>query len=53
MINKVDVLLEFFDDDLKENCGLEEPTKELLKIYHFLTIGFISKIKNYNLEFSY
>ncbi len=52
-INKVDVLLEFLADDLKENCCLEELKNELLKLYHFLTIEFVSKIKSYNLESNY
>lgn len=52
-INKVDVLLEFLADDLKENCSIEDLKNELLKLYHYLTIEFISKIKSYNLEIIY
>lgn len=47
-INKVDVLLEFLADDLRENCSLDVLKHELLKLYHFLSEEFVSKVKSYN-----
>ncbi|MDE6584420.1 MAG: hypothetical protein K2K15_03370 [Anaeroplasmataceae bacterium] len=47
-LNKVDVLLEFLADDLRENCSLDTLKKELLKLYGFLSEEFVSKIKSYN-----
>ncbi len=47
-MNKVDILLEFLADDLRENCSLEDLKLELLKLYRFLSDEFISTVRNYN-----
>lgn len=54
-INKVDVLLEFLADDLRENCSLEELKHELLKLYRVLSDEFLLTVKNYtfNKEVAY
>lgn len=47
-INKVDVLLEFLADDLREDCCLDDLRNELLKLYRILVNEFISKIKSFS-----
>lgn len=47
-INKVDVLLVFLADDLRENCSLEDLKHELLKLYRVLSDEFLLTVKNYN-----
>ncbi|MDE6047854.1 MAG: hypothetical protein K2M08_04980 [Anaeroplasmataceae bacterium] len=47
-LNKVDVLLEFLADDLRENCSLEDLKHELLKLYRILSDEFILAVKSYN-----
>lgn len=47
-MNKVDVLLAFLADDLRENCSLDVLKVELLKLYKFLSDEFILKIKSYD-----
>lgn len=47
-MNKVDVLLEFLADDLRENCSLEDLKLELLKLYKLLTQDFVQEIHRYS-----
>ncbi|MDE6660924.1 MAG: hypothetical protein K2J93_03760 [Anaeroplasmataceae bacterium] len=47
-LNKVDILLVFLADDLRENCSLEELKQELLKLYGFLSDEFMLLMKSYN-----
>lgn len=46
-MNKVDILLEFLADDLRENCSLDELKKELLKLYHYQSQEFFYNMKGY------
>lgn len=46
-INKVDVLLEFLADDLRENCSLDELKNELLKLYRVLSDEFLTIVKSF------
>lgn len=52
-LNKVDVLLAFLADDLRENCSIDVLKLELLKLYKFLTEEFALKIKSYTKEVVY
>ena len=49
-INKVDVLLEFLADDLRENCSLDDLKQELLKLYRVLSDEFLLTVKKYSLN---
>lgn len=49
-INKVDVLLVFLEDDLREDCSIEILKDELLKLYKFQSEEFISHIHKMNKE---
>ncbi|MCM1131103.1 MAG: hypothetical protein NC310_03325 [Roseburia sp.] len=47
-MNKVDVLLEFLADDLREDCSLDDLKRELLKLYRFLSDEFLLTVKNFS-----
>lgn len=47
-INKVDVLLEFLADDLREDCSLDDLKNELLKLYRILSDEFLTTVKSYS-----
>ena len=49
-INKVDILLVFLEDDLREDCNIEVLREELLKLYKFLSEEFINHIRKMNKE---
>ncbi len=47
-LNKVDILLVFLEDDLRENCSLDVLKEELLKLYKFQSEEFIHHIQSFN-----
>ena len=49
-INKVDILLVFLEDDLREDCNIEVLREELLKLYKFQSEVFINHIRKMNKE---
>lgn len=49
-LNKVDVLLEFLADDLRENCSLDDLKQELLKLYRVLSDEFLLTVNNFSLN---
>lgn len=51
-LNKVDILLVFLEDDLREDCSIETLKEELLKLYKFQSEEFISHIRKLNSEVS-